>query len=106
MALRRWPRTNPGRPQASKRGENARRNMAACDLTTLAAVKAWLGLPSSASPNDATLAALITAASRAIYAWLSRPALLPRAYSETLDGESQRVMLRHWPVLSVASVAV
>ena len=36
------------------------------DLTTLPALKAWLGLPSSASPNDATLAALITAASRAL----------------------------------------
>ena len=80
--------------------------MATDDLTTLAAVKAWLGLPAAASPNDATLAALVTAASRAIYAWLSRPALLPRAYSETLDGESRRVMLRHWPVVSIASVGI
>jgi hypothetical protein len=80
--------------------------MAADDLTTLAAVKAWLGLPSAASPNDATLAALITAASRAIYAWLSRPALLPHAYSETIDGESQRITLRNWPVLAVASLTI
>jgi hypothetical protein len=80
--------------------------MAADDLTTLAAAKAWLGLPAGPSPNDATLAALITAASRAIYAWLSRPALLPRAYSETLDGESQRVWLRQWPVMSVQFVAI
>ena len=80
--------------------------MAADDLTNLAAVKAWLGLPSGASPNDATLAALITAASRSIYAWLSRPALLPRAYNETLDGESRRIVLRQWPALSVASVAI
>lgn len=80
--------------------------MATDDLTTLAATKAWLGLPAAASPNDAALAALVTAASRAIYAWLSRPALLPRAYSETLDGESQRVMLRHWPALSIESVAI
>jgi hypothetical protein len=76
------------------------------DLTTLPALKAWLGLPSSASPNDATLAALITAASRAIYAWLSRPGLSPQNYSEILDGESARIPLRHWPVLSIASLTI
>ena len=38
--------------------------MSPYDLTTLAALKAWLGLPAGAGPNDATLAALITAASR------------------------------------------
>jgi hypothetical protein len=80
--------------------------MAADDLTTLSALKAWLGLPTVASPNDATLAALVTAASRAIYAWLSRPALLPRDYNETMDGESQRIFLRNWPVLNVASLAI
>jgi hypothetical protein len=80
--------------------------MAADDLTTLTALKAWLGLPAAASPSDATLAALITASSRAIYAWLSRPALLPRVYNETIDGESQRIMLRNWPVLSVASLTI
>lgn len=76
------------------------------DLTTLPALKAWLGLPSAPSPNDATLAALITAASRAIYALLSRPGLLPQDYSETLDGESMRITLRHWPVLSIASLVI
>jgi hypothetical protein len=76
------------------------------DLTTLAAVKAWLGLPAAASPNDAAIAALITAASRAIYALLCRPGLLPQSYSETLDGESRRISLRHWPVLSVSSLTV
>ena len=29
--------------------------MSKYDLTTLASLKAWLGLPSAASPNDATL---------------------------------------------------
>jgi len=78
--------------------------MSSQDLTTLAAVKSWLGLPSSASPNDATLSALVTAASRAIYATLSRPALLPQTYAETIDAERHRVFLRHWPVLQVNSV--
>ncbi len=76
------------------------------DLTTLPALKAWLGLPSTTSPNDATLAALITAASRAIYALLCRPGLLPQDYGETLDGESPRITLRHWPVLSIASLMI
>ncbi len=78
--------------------------MSPYDLTTLPAVKAWLGLPSGVGPNDATLSALVTAASRAIYGALSRPALLPQAYTETLDLESNRVYLRQWPVLQVSSV--
>jgi hypothetical protein len=80
--------------------------MSPYDLTNIAALKAWLGLPSGASPNDATLAALITAASRAIYAALSRPGLLPQSYSEVIDGESERLFLRHWPVLQVTSVTL
>jgi hypothetical protein len=78
--------------------------MSSQDLVTLAAVKSWLGLPSSASPNDATLSVLITSASRTIYAALSRPALLPQIYTEAIDAESRRVFLRHWPVLQINSV--
>lgn len=77
--------------------------MSPYDLTTLAALKAWLGLPSSTGPNDGTLAALITAASRTIFAALSRPGLLPQPYTETLDLETRRVYLRQWPVLQVYS---
>ena len=80
--------------------------MSLYDLTNLAALKAWLELPAGASPNDATLAGLITAASRAIYAALSRPSLLPQGYSEVIDGESERLFLRHWPVLKVTSVTL
>ncbi|HVP99168.1 MAG TPA: hypothetical protein VMS87_07950 [Roseiarcus sp.] len=78
--------------------------MSPYDLTTLAALKSWLGLPSGSGPNDGTLSALITVASRSIYAALSRPALLPQSYSEVLDLETQRVHLRHWPVLRVMSL--
>jgi len=80
--------------------------MAASDLTTLTALKAWLGLPAGASPNDATLAALITAASRMIYALLGRPSLLPQPCGETLDFDSMRIPLRFWPVTSVASLTI
>jgi uncharacterized membrane protein len=78
--------------------------MSPFDLTNLAALKGWLGLPSAPGPNDATLAALITAASRSIYAALSRPSLLPFSYAETIDLETNRVTLRNWPVLQVTSV--
>jgi hypothetical protein len=78
--------------------------MSPFDLTNLAALKAWLGLPSAPGPNDVTLAALVTAASRSIYAALSRPSLLPFSYAETIDLETSRVTLRHWPVLQVTSV--
>lgn len=78
--------------------------MSPYDLTTLAALKAWLGLPASAGPNDATLGALITAASRSIYAASSRPGLIPQTYTETIDLETSRVFLRQWPVLQVNSV--
>jgi hypothetical protein len=49
--------------------------MSPYDLTNLPALKAWLGLSPTAGPNDATLTALITAASRSIYSALSRPSL-------------------------------
>ena len=78
--------------------------MSPFDLTNLAALKAWLGLPSAPGQNDATLTALVTAASRSIYASLSRPNLLPSSYVETIDLEASRVTLRHWPVIQVMSV--
>jgi hypothetical protein len=78
--------------------------MSPFDLTNLAALKAWLGLPSAPGPNDAALTALVTAASRSVYAALSRPSLLPRSFTETINLETSRVTLRHWPVLQVTSV--
>jgi hypothetical protein len=78
--------------------------MSPYDLTTLGALKAWLGLPVGAGPSDATLSALITATSRSIYASLSRPGLLPQSYAETFDLETSRVYLRQWPALQVNSV--
>ena len=74
------------------------------DLTNLAALKAWLGLPAAASPSDATLTALVTAASRAILSALSRPGLLPQDHTELRDGDRRTLTLRHWPVLQVRSV--
>jgi hypothetical protein len=80
--------------------------MSQFDLTTVANVKARLGLPSAPTPSDAMLALLVTAASRAIYAALSRPSLLPRSYTDVIDVESDRVFLANWPVLNVTSVTL
>lgn len=78
--------------------------MSVYDLTSTANVKAWLGLPSPPGASDATLAALVVAASRAIYAALSRPSILPRACVDTIDLEGERVYLNQWPVTQVTSV--
>jgi hypothetical protein len=78
--------------------------MSAYDLTTLANVKGWLGLPSQPTASDAMLTSLVTSASRTIYAILSRASLLPRSYTETIDLESDRVYLANWPVMQVESV--
>ncbi len=80
--------------------------MSPYDLTNLPALKAWLGLSPAAGPNDATLTALITAASRSIYSAPSRPSLLPQSYTETIDLETRRITLRQWPVLQVTSVTL
>ena len=78
--------------------------MSVYDLTTTANVKAWLGLPSPPGVSDAMLSGLVTAASRAIYAALSRPSILPLAYADTIDLEGERVYLNNWPVAQVTSV--
>lgn len=79
--------------------------MSLYDLTTLADVKAWLAR--SDTNSDALLAALITRASREILSYLQRPLLLPHSVTELqrADGHSH-IVLREWPVTSVASVAV
>ena len=77
--------------------------MSGQDLTTSGAVKARLGLPETPTANDAAIASLVIAASRAIYAALSRPWLLPQSFTETFDLETDRVYLGNWPVRGVDS---
>ncbi len=80
--------------------------MSQFDLTTVANVKARLGLPVAPTPSDIMLASLVTAASRAICARLSRSWLLPRNTMDVIDAESDRVYLSNWPVLQVTSVTL
>lgn len=76
------------------------------DLTTLAAVKTWMGTPDSGS--DAQIGALISPASRAIMSHLGRPSLLPRAWSDRYDARPglRRVVLRNWPIIAVSEVMI
>jgi hypothetical protein len=82
--------------------------MAASDLATLADVKAWLsGSSGIGSSDDTLIARLITDVSGAITAYLGRPSLTPRPYSERLDGNGKmRLFLRHYPVLQMTSLAI
>lgn len=82
--------------------------MAASDLAQLADLKAWLAGSSGIGAGDDTLLArLITDVSGAIYAYLSRPSLLPRTVTERYDGSGKRrLYLRQFPVLSVSSLLV
>lgn len=79
--------------------------MAANDLTTLVAVKLWLGRTDANS--DGMLTALITSTSRQILSYLQRSIILPRTVTETRDGTGgATLVLRQWPVISVASLSV
>jgi hypothetical protein len=78
------------------------------DLTTLDAVKTWQGkLASSNTSGDAVLQSLITSTSADFLRAIQRPDLMQNQYTENRVGDgSRRLVLRHWPVTSVASLMV
>jgi hypothetical protein len=82
--------------------------MAASDLAALADVKTWLSGSSGIGTSDDTLLArLITDVSGAITAYLGRPSLTPRAFTEWLDGDGKaRIFLRRYPALQVSSLLI
>lgn len=72
------------------------------DLISLAAAQQWSGVADAALTES-----LITSVSRQILTWLRRPSILPRAYSETFDGQgNSRITLSNWPVISVSSLVI
>lgn len=74
------------------------------DLTTVADVKAWLGI--TGAQNDAVLARLVTAASAAAEAFMSRK-IAAADYTERGDGASGETYVpRRQPVNSVASLSI
>jgi hypothetical protein len=73
-------------------------------LTTLAAVKAALGIPEADTSQDAFLAPLIDQASDAIVTFCNR-SFARETYRETLPGYGGlRLVLSRTPVVSVASI--
>ncbi|MCW2275051.1 hypothetical protein GJ654_09995 [Rhodoblastus acidophilus] len=79
--------------------------MARGDLVSLSALKAHLGVQSSA--DDILLSSMISQISRAICTWLNRAFLWPRDVTDIFDGNGRnRIQLRNWPVVSVASVSI
>jgi hypothetical protein len=74
------------------------------DLTTLANLKAWLNVTSTA--DDALLQTLVTAASVFIESWLDRP-ILQGVVTEIRDGTDGDVLvLAVTPVTAVASLTI
>jgi len=81
--------------------------MAPPDLTTLDAVKGWLGLTDpSLTSDDTLLAALITAASGFARTYCSRD-FSQTDYDESYDGLGGRKLpLRHTPIIAVTSLTI
>ena len=74
-------------------------------FTSLESLKAWLSI--TTTDDDRLLNQLIVKASRFILSTINRPSLFKQTYLDVYDGSgSCRQMLRNWPVLSVASLAV
>lgn len=75
------------------------------NLTTLAAVKEWLGITTTNS--DVQLDRLITQVSRVLLSYMERPSFVSQQYSDVYDGTGgTRIMLRQWPVTEVISVSI
>ncbi len=74
-------------------------------LTTLAAVRDWLGIETTDS--DTMLIRIIDAASQFTLNYLNRDSLAARDFTQNFKGNGKDTMLlRNWPVISVASVGV
>lgn len=78
------------------------------DLTTLAAVKLWLGIPTGTTNDDALLSTLITNCSDDFLNAINRPNFYPAAnYTEVRNGNgTSSLMMKEWPINSVSSVTV
>lgn len=77
-------------------------------LTTLAAVKDWLGLNGVASvATDTQLTRLIDAASQFVLGWLNNGTFGAADYVQNFKGNGKSMMLlKYWPVLSISSVGI
>ncbi len=79
---------------------------AAEDLTTLATVKQWVGIPTGTTTDDALIQDLITACSVFILSWMTRD-IKSQSYTEYYDGVGgNRLFLANYPITAVASLSV
>lgn len=90
----------------------------AIDLTTIAAVKSWVGISSGTTGDDSQIQDIITAFSAQVLRWTGRgtqdgsfPTVSPFtsvvSYTETYDGSGTlRQPIRNWPITSVTSLNV
>jgi hypothetical protein len=78
------------------------------DLCQLSDVKGWLTLSQSQTSEDTLLSRLITAVSYDFGRETQRPDFAPaQDYVEVREGDGgDRIVLRHWPVNSVASITI
>lgn len=75
------------------------------ELTSLAAVKGWLSLPSS--NDDVLLGRLIRQVSGSALNHLQRPSLTRRTYTELRGGSGAKALtLRNWPVVDITSLQI
>lgn len=74
-------------------------------LTTLSAVKDYLGIPEDNTDSDKFLTRLIDAASQFVLNWISRDSFGVRSYTQNFRGTGRgQVLLNVWPVFAVTSV--
>jgi hypothetical protein len=82
--------------------------MSSGDLTTVAAIQAYLGgmsAPTAPVDPNGQIARLVRQQSRVVLDLLQRPSLISTVFQEFRDGrENRSVYLPNWPVTSVASV--
>lgn len=78
----------------------------ATPITTLAAVKDWLGIPAADTSADVTLTRMVTAFSSAIANYLNRD-LGTQTYVDTLNGAGGAFMLpANYPITAVSSLYI
>jgi hypothetical protein len=81
--------------------------MSPIDLTTLAALKAWLPDLASITAYDDLLSGLITAASQFVCTVTGRATFAVASYQETYDSGGNRfLLLRQWPVVEVSTIVI
>lgn len=76
------------------------------DLTTIEAVKTWLSIETTTPALDTLLSRMISAASETVLQYMNRTTLALREVTETYDtwDGAPQIVLKSWPVHSIASV--